>query len=153
MMTRMGRTEGRASRWKGSTLMLSAVAVLALPACGDVKDSSLCTAFGEFVGARTAVNAIDPANLNADQATEVAETYLAGVRRLEQTADGRYGQELDSLETAVNDVLLTLSAVPDDADVDTWGPLVEEDLELVADAATQVEEAIEPSCFPDTSGD
>jgi hypothetical protein len=132
---------------------VSVVGLLALPACGDVEDASLCTAFGEFVGARTAVNAIDPANLDAGEAIDVAEVYLAGVRRLEQAADGRYGQELDALETAVNDVLLTLSAVPDDADVDTWAPLVEEDLELAADAATQVEEAIEPSCFPDTSGD
>jgi hypothetical protein len=122
-----------------------------LPACGDPKDASLCTAFDEFVDARAAVRAIDPDSLNAEQAKDIAENYLASVNRLQQTADDRYEQQLFDLEAAVNDVLLTLASVQDDADIATWGPLVEDDIETAADAAAQVESSIEPSCNPDTS--
>jgi hypothetical protein len=139
----------RCWRW----FVAAVLACSLVSACGDRKDASLCTAFGEFIGARTAAQAIEPSNLNAAEATTIAESYLAGVRRLEQAADGRYGQDLDALETAVNDVLLTLESIPDDADDATWGPLVQDDLETAADAATVVEDAIEPSCTPDTSGD
>ena len=112
----------------------------------------MCTAYGEFLEARAELQTIEPTSLNASQATDVAENALDGVHRLQQAADGRYGQQLDALETAVNDVLLTLESIPDDADFATWGPLVEDDLETAADAATVVEDAIEPSCTPDTSG-
>ena len=91
---------------------------------------------------RAQVASIDPADLStttAGDATEIAEDYLAGVRRLEQAADGRYGTQLDALETAVNDVLFTLESVQDDADFSTWGPLIEDDLELAEDAAVQVD--------------
>jgi hypothetical protein len=131
------------ARVSAATLVL---ATLVPMACGDAEDASLCTAYSEFLDARAAAQAVDPEAETAESAIELIEDYLAGVRRLEQAADGRYGQELDALETAVNDVLLTLESAPDDADFSIWGPLVEDDLELAADAATQVEEAIEPSC-------
>ena len=113
----------------------------------------MCTAFGEFLEARAELQTIEPTSLNASQATDVAQNALDGVHRLQQAADGRYTQQLDALETAVNDVLLTLESIPDDADAATWEPLVEDDLETAADAATVVEDSIEPSCTPDTSGD
>ena len=130
-----------------------AFAAVVLPACGDQEDASLCTAFAEFLESRAAVRAIDPDDLNAAQAEEAAESYLDGVRRLRHAADDRYEQEIEALDAAGNDLLLTLASIPDDADVATWGPLVEDDLEAVADAATVVQNAIEPSCNPDTSGD
>ena len=113
----------------------------------------MCTAYGEYLAARAELQTIEPTSLNASQATDVAQNALDGVHRLQQAADGRYTQQLDALEIAVNDVLLTLESIPDDADVATWGPLVNDDLETAADAASVVEDAIEPSCTPDTSGD
>ena len=121
--------------------------------CGDQEDASLCTAFAEFLESRAAVQAINPDDLNAEQAEEAAGSYLDGVRRLRHAADDRYEQEIQALDDAASDLLLTLAPIPDDADVSTWGPLVEEDLEAVADAATVVQDTIEPSCNPDTSGD
>ena len=131
----------------------AALLVAVLPACGDHEDASLCTAYGEFLQARSTVQAIDPDNLDAKQGEDIAELYLAGVRRLRQAADDRYEQEIENLDAAVNDLLLTLAPIPDDADFATWGPLVEDDLESAADAATVVQDAIAPSCTPDTSGD
>ena len=130
----------------------AALAAFVLPGCGDQKDASLCTAYAEFLQARATVQTIDPSNLNAKQAKDTAESYLDSVRRLQQAADGRYTQQLDGLETSVNDVLRTLESIPDDADVATWEPLVKDDLETAADAATVVQDSIEPSCTPDTSG-
>jgi hypothetical protein len=130
-----------------------ALAACVLPACGDREDASLCTAYAEFLDSRAEIAQIDPANLDASNASDIAESALDGVRRLRQAADDRYEQEIENLDAAVNDLLLTLSAIPDDADFATWGPLVEDDLEAASDAATVVEDAIEPSCNPDTSGD
>jgi hypothetical protein len=130
-----------------------ALAAVALPACGDQEDASLCTAFAEFSESRAAVRAIDPDDLNADEAKQAAESYLDGVRRLRQAADDRYEQKIEALDEAVRNLLLTLAPIPDDADIAAWGPLVEDDLEAIADAATVVHDAIEPSCNPDTSGD
>ena len=115
-------------------------------ACGETKDASLCTAYDEFLNARTTMQAIDPTDQNAAQATDIAEDYLSAVHRLEQAADGRYGQKLETLDIAVNDVILTLSSVQDDADYTTWAPLVEDDLALAEDAAAQVVASIAPSC-------
>jgi hypothetical protein len=155
MITPVAQITGRrANVGRCSSLLFAAVlACVVLPACGHRKDASLCTAYGEFLDARAQLQEIDPTSLNASQATDLAQNALDGVRRLQEAADGRYGQSLFELEAAVNDVLLSLASIPDDADVATWGPLVEDDIATAGDAATVVEEAIEPSCTPDTSGD
>ncbi len=114
----------RARRRRASAVMVALVTFVPL-ACGEPKDASLCTAFGEFLDIRAQVAAVDAADLTtttAGDVTEAVEDYLAGVRRLEQAADGRYGTELDTLETAVNDVLFTLESVQDDADFLHVGP-------------------------------
>jgi len=141
------------SRRYATLIVGAALVAFVVPACGDQEDASLCTAYAEFLDARADIAQIDPANLDAEGASDIAENALDGVRRLRQAADDRYEQEIENLDAAVNDLLLTLSAIPDDADFATWGPLVEDDLEAASDAATVVEDAIEPSCNPDTSGD
>ena len=144
----------RTGRWWGS---LVAFPLVAVAACGDIEDASLCTAFEEYLGVRAEVLALqaqletDPSVATAEEATELAERYVDAVLRLEQTADGRYGQEIDTLEQAARAVLLTLTSVQDDADFDTWGPLIEDDLELAQDAAVSVVDAIGPSCITETS--
>jgi hypothetical protein len=131
-------------------VLLSAVAIVPA-ACGDPEDASLCTAFAEWIDARAAINAIDPTSESAAGETEAVEDYLASVRRLRQVSDDRYEQEIETLEASVNDVLLTLESVQDDADYSTWAPLVEDDIELATEAADELHEAIDPSCNPDTS--
>jgi len=113
----------------------------------------LCTAYAELLDSRAAIAQIDPTNLDASEASDIAQRALDGVGRLRHAADDRYEQEIENLGAAVNDLRLTLSSIPDDADFATWGPLVEDDVEAVSDAAQVVEDAIEPSCNPDTSGD
>ncbi len=131
----------------------TALAACVLPACGDQEDASLCTAYAELLDSRAAIAQIDPTNLDASEASDIAQRALDGVGRLRHAADDRYEQEIENLGAAVNDLRLTLSSIPDDADFATWGPLVEDDVEAVSDAAQVVEDAIEPSCNPDTSGD
>ena len=133
--------------------MLLVVPVIVVPsACSDEPEvPSLCEAFAGFGENRTEIQALDPADLDAAEATEVAQRYRAGVRLLKASSEGRYGQELDNLETAVDDILRTLASLQPDADDSTWVPLVEDDLETAGKYATQVEDAIAPTCTPDTS--
>jgi hypothetical protein len=128
-------------------LLASALTVaIVTTACGDTKDASLCTAFAEWVEARAAINAIDPTSQLAADEIEAVENYLASVHRLRQVGDGRYTQQVENLELAVTDALLTLRSVRDDADYETWGPLLEDDIQAATDAADQVDKAIRPSC-------
>ena len=106
----------------------------------------MCTAYQEWLNARAAVREIDPEAATASEAAELAETYLESVQRLDETADGRFATELDALDFAVRDVLLTLESVQADEDYATWAPLVEDSLEDAANAAVSVQDAIEPQC-------
>jgi hypothetical protein len=143
----------RAQRVARRALVLLVLPVVAVPsACSDEPEvPSFCDAFAGFLENRAEIQALDPADLDAAEATEVAERYRAGVRLLKASSEGRYGQELENLETAVDDILRTLASIQPDADDSTWVPLVEDDLETAGKYATQVEDTIEPTCTPDTS--
>ena len=75
--------------------------------------------------------------------------YLASVRQLQTSADGRYGAAIDALESATRDVLLTLHSVQDDAQYATWAPLVEDSDQRMADATVTVENRIGRTCPSD----
>jgi len=112
----------------------------------------MCVVYEEFLGARDAVQDVDPETLTAADARELAEDYLDSVRHLQETADDRHDAFFETLEATVRDVVLTLDSVQDQADYSTWAPLVEDDLGNVADATVTIEDAIEPQC-PDAGQD
>jgi hypothetical protein len=122
--------------------------VLLLSACGEQETRSLCPAYESFLATRDEITAIDPSEATAAEVTELAEDYLQQVVRMQEVADGRYTAELDALESATDDVVRTLAAVQDDAEYETWQPLIEDSLEDVRNASARFEEAIEPTCAP-----
>jgi hypothetical protein len=123
---------------------------IAVPlACGDSEEQSMCPVFEEYLEARAAIQAVDPTSATAAGATEAVEEYLGAVQRLRETTDGRFAEAVDSLETVVADALRTLESVDDDAEYETWAPLVEDSFEDANDAAERVEELISPQCNPD----
>jgi hypothetical protein len=138
--------------WRRVTaIALAAVAPALVVSCGESEERSLCTSFDEFVAAGTFIRAADLEALSAAEATDLAESYLQRVTQMQEVADGRYGAELDALEATADDLLRTLSSVQDDADFDTWAPLVSDTLEDVDAASLRVEQTIEPSCSPDVT--
>lgn len=146
-----GTADPLRSRRGVAAIALVACAVIVPTACGEPEELSLCTAFADFLDVRADVQSIDLEQESAAEALEHAENYLARVRRLKAAADGRYGQQLDDLESRTDDIIRTLASVQEDADVSVWLPLIEDDLELGADAAAALTADIEPSCTPDTS--
>lgn len=132
--------------WRRS-VAASVLLVAVLPtACGDTKDASVCTAFAEWVEARAEINGIDPTSRSTADEIEAVERYLASVHRLRQAGEGRHAQQIEDLEVAVTDALLTLRSVPDDADHSTWSPLLEDAIDTATEAADRVDQAIGPSC-------
>ena len=119
--------------------------------CGDIDDQSMCTAYDDFLRAAASVQDADVESLTADEAEALGQDYLDSVRRLEETADDRHDVLLNNLEAVVRDVVLTLSSVQDDEDYSTWAPLVEDDLELAAEATVAVDDVMETQC-PDSGG-
>jgi hypothetical protein len=122
------------------------VASAGAAACGDIEDQSLCTAYGELLQTRAGIQELDPSAVTAGAAEEQAKDYLDAVLRLEETGDGRYGTALADLATAVNDVVLTLGSVQADEDYSTWAPLVEDDLEAIANAEVTLDESMQTQC-------
>jgi hypothetical protein len=92
--------------------------------------------------------AADPTGVTAARATDAVEEVLAAVRQMRETTDGRFSDEVDTLETALDDLRLTLESVEDTADYSTWAPLVEDSMQDVADAAVAVSALIDPECAP-----
>ena len=123
---------------------------IAVPlACGDSEEQSMCPVFEDYLEARAAIQAVDATSETAAGATEEVEEYLGAIQRLRETTDGRFAEAVDSLETVVADALRTLESVDDDAEYETWAPLVEDSFEDASDAAERVEELISPQCNPD----
>jgi hypothetical protein len=125
--------------------------VVTTGACGDIEEQSMCTAYDDLLVSGAAIEDADLESLSAAEAEALGQDYLDSVRRLEETADDRHDVLLNNLEAVVRDVVLTLSSVQDDEDYSTWAPLVEDDLELAAEATVAVDEVMETQC-PDSGG-
>lgn len=144
------RRSSQAVSRRTTALVACAAVAVSLTACGDTEEQSLCPAYESFLATRDEIRAIDPVATSAADATSLVEDYLQQVVRLQEVADGRYGAELDALDSATNDVLSTLDSVQDDADYATWQPLIKDSLEDVQNASARVDEAIAPSCTPES---
>jgi hypothetical protein len=141
--------EAVGTRRRRYVVLLLATAPALAAGCGDPEERSLCEVYDEWLEVKDEVAALDPTEATAADAAEQAEDALDVTRRLREVDQDRYGEPLESLEVALQDVLRTLESVPDDADYDTWAPLVEESVEDATLAAERVEELIDPSCQPD----
>jgi hypothetical protein len=138
-------------RWWGGPLsgVLAVVLLGAMVACGDSEEQSLCPVYQDFLDARAEVAAVDPTAETAADLTDIADRYLATVRQLRETADGRFSDAIDTLEAEVADVERTLAGVDPDARYATWAPLIDDSIADAGDAADQVEELIGPQCTPE----
>ena len=132
-----------------AAVSLAAVAAVGVAGCGDTEERSLCEVYDEWLDVKAEVEDLDPNGASAAEAADVAEDALGVTRRLRETDQDRYGDPLEALEFALQDVLRTLEAVPDDADYDTWAPLVEDSVEDAVLAAERVQDLIDPTCRPD----
>jgi hypothetical protein len=148
-MSNVSRSPGAAGRRLLGACVVAAFVTVPL-ACGDSEEQSMCPVFEDYLEARATIQAVDPTSATAAGATEAVEEYLGAVQRLRETTDGRFAEAVDSLETVVADALRTLESVDDDAEYETWAPLVEDSFEDASDAAERVEELISPQCNPDT---
>jgi hypothetical protein len=144
----MGQGSGTQHRHGGRVrgALVLALLTVALVACGDTEEQSLCPVYEEFLVARDKVAAVVPSAETAADLRGIAEAYLAKVRQLREAADGRYSDPIDALEVAVADVVRTLESIDADAPYATWAPLVEDSVEDARDAGDRVEELIGPEC-------
>lgn len=122
-----------------------------MAACADPEDQALCPAYERFLDAATTLESVSLDGSTAGEAADRVEVVLGEVRHLDSVADTRYGDQLDQLETALDDLLRTLESVQEDADAATWQPLVEDSVEDARHSSLVVTELIDPVCRPETS--
>jgi hypothetical protein len=128
---------------------VTVLAIASLAACSEdvEKDQSLCTVYGQYLDELTAIQDLDAKSLSAKDASDVVEGYVESVVRVQHaTEDDRNNNGLLVLEAAARDLLRTVESVPDDADYETWAPLVEDDLKDVRNAAQIIDEALAAEC-------
>ena len=94
----------------------------------------------------------DPSGATANDVAETAETLLGELAQLRAVADGRYRAPIDELEASLSDLENTLDSVSDDADYDTWRPLVDDTLDDIRIADTRLRRVIDPACAAVFSG-
>jgi hypothetical protein len=137
----------RTARWRVAVGSLGFVAAVA--ACGEPEEQSLCTVYAEFQETVRRVDEVDLDQVTAGEAADFAEDAIGTVRHLGDAADDRYADQIEQLETTLDDLLRVLASVDEDADAATWQPLVEDSVEDAQDAAARVSELIGPSCQPE----
>jgi hypothetical protein len=138
------RGTGRKTWWAPAVAALAVV----VPACGEPEERSLCTVFADYLSAVASIDDVDLEQVTAREAEDFVEDLIGTVRHLGDVADDRYGDQIDQLETALDDLLRVLAPIDEDADVSTWQPLVEESVEDAEHASARVSELIDPSCQP-----
>ena len=137
----------RASRGIACSLMLTCGLSL-FAACGDTTDASMCDAYQRYIATLEPILEREPTGATAATATKAVEEVLASVQQLRAAADSRYADELNTLETSLDDLRATLESVEDTADYATWSPLVNDTVQDVVDAAVTVNERMAPECVP-----
>jgi hypothetical protein len=151
-VTRVGRWASApgvtSAHVRGTVAVVLLVAVMAT-ACGESAERDFCTSYGEYVSVLAPISAADPTAATAADALEAIDTVRDAVVGLGANADARYTEPIETLEAALDDLHRTLATAPDDADYDTWAPLVSDSLDDARDAAARLDELAGPSCTPD----
>jgi hypothetical protein len=128
------------------TGLVAVVAIAVLVACADPEERSMCTAFDRFQESADSLQEVSLDGATAGEAADAVEDVLGEVRNLDAAADTRYSSQIDRLEETVDDLLRTLESIQDDAESDTWEPLVADSVEDAQHAASVVTELIVPVC-------
>jgi hypothetical protein len=131
---------------RASASFVAVAAIAWLVGCADPEERSLCTAFDRFQEAAASLQEVSLDGATAGEAADAVEDVLGEVRNLDAVADTRYSSQINRLEESLNDLLRTLESIQDDAESDTWEPLVAEDVEDAQHAASVVTEVIIPVC-------
>ncbi len=121
-------------------------------ACADQDEQSLCRSYAEYVVLADEIAAADPTAATAGDVTEAAEVVLGELAQLRAVSDSRYRAPIDELEALLDDLQNTLNSVTDDADYDTWRPLVDDTLDDVRVADARLRRVVNPACAAVFSG-
>ncbi|MEN9646462.1 MAG: hypothetical protein RL238_3131 [Actinomycetota bacterium] len=122
-----------------------AVLALAVSACSDADESSLCPAFDDFVTAAAALPGDDDLGA-ADAAADEVGAIRAAADQLAAADDGRHQATLQALTTSLDDLERTLRSFEPDLDAATWRPLVFDSVDDVVDAFAALDEALAQEC-------
>lgn len=107
----------------GITLLL--VAILALPACGALRERSLCRQYEDFQAAVDEIRELDPTTATGDDVTALVDDVLAELEQLQAASDGAYGAAISQLRTSLTEFREAAFALST-TDIDTARPLLEE---------------------------
>jgi hypothetical protein len=107
----------------GITLLL--VAILALPACGALRERSVCRQYEDFQAVVAEVRELDPTTATAEDVTALVDDVLAELEQLQAASDGAYGAVISQLRwslTEFREAAFALSTT----ELETARPLLEE---------------------------
>lgn len=115
---------------RGGTLLLL-VPLVALTACGQVRERSLCRQYEDFQAAVAQVQELDPQTATIDDIRAISDDVLGELDQLQSASDGLYDSLISNLRASLT--MLRQTAVdlgPTDLDVarpllqDAWDDVV-----------------------------
>jgi hypothetical protein len=120
--------------------------------CADQDEQSLCSSYAEYVVLADEVDAADPTGATAGDVGETVGVVRGELAQLRAVADSRYQAPIDELRSLLRDLENTLGSVDDDADYETWRPLVDDTLDDIRIADARLRRVMNPACAAVFSG-
>ncbi len=127
---------------------LLAVATVGAAACGDNEATAFCTTYDGYVGVVDPILAADASTVSPPEVRDALDGLVDELEQLRAASDGRFWATIDDLLERVEDVGRALATAPDDADYDTWAPLVADSLDDAIDSDVRLREVVDPVCSP-----
>jgi hypothetical protein len=128
---------------------LAIAAVVGCSSCGNNSNTALCTSYEQYLGRADAILATDATTVSPPEARDAVASLVDELDQLRSVSDGRYWATIDDLLVRVGDIGQVLASAPDDAEYETWEPLVADSLDDAIDSEVRLREVIDPVCAPD----
>jgi hypothetical protein len=132
-------------RGVGSAVVMVLLAVSA-PACGDTDDLAVCVAYERYLDVAATVRAADVSAATVAEAAEALDELQAAADQLRAAAQGENEAQTQAVQEAVAAVLQVLGPLDQGASVADVTGLVEDDVDTLDQADTDLREAFDPIC-------
>ena len=121
------------STFRRGGIVLLIVPLVALVACGESRERSLCDQYADFQAAVAPVQQLDPDTATTDDIRAISDDVLAELDQLQSAADGQYDLVISNLRASLT-VLREAAVELGPNDFDVVRPLLQDDVDdVVAD--------------------
>lgn len=129
-------------------IVLLLVPVLALPACGELRERSLCRQYEDFQAAVADVRELDPETATGEDVIAIVDDVLGELDQLLAASDGVYDAVISDLRASLTEFRQAAFALGT-TDIDAARPLLEDSWDAVAVDHQALTQRLDVACTTD----